>query len=193
MQNNILIGIGVVLFIIIAVQSYFIYDLKKEVNKNQQANNQLITSNNNNFISAKDIFANDNDLFQQIQYMQQEMDKIFNNFNSNFMSIPSFRESFSNIGVAPLSDFKDNGKEYEIKMNIPGGTDNKTIIKVDDNQLSVQADIESSKDDNNGNYFRQERYIQKFFRLFTLPSDADGSKLEKSYKNGILTIKIPKK
>lgn len=194
MKNDILIAIGIVLIIVVAIQSYFIYDLKQGTNKNQQSSHKYIPQNKGNVLSVDELLENDNvNPFQQMQAMQREMDTIFNNFNSTLMAIPKFRDTFSNIQVTPLSDFKDNGKKYEIKMNIPGGNERDIIIKAEGNQLSIEASIEKSKDDNGSNYFRQERYMQKFFRQFTLPNDADTSKLSKEYKNGVLSITIPKK
>jgi len=139
-------------------------------------------------------FAND-PIFQHFQKMQEDMNKIFEEFNTNAfagMKIdPNFAKDFS---FSPDTDLKDKGDEYELKMDIPG-MDNKNIkIDVQDNYLSVTAKNEESKEKKeDGKIIHQERHVGMVQRGMTLPKDADASKYKSDYKNGVLTITIPKK
>jgi HSP20 family protein len=143
---------------------------------------------------SKDPFAND-PIFQHFQKMQEDMNKIFEEFNHNAfadMKIdPSFSKGFS---FSPDTDLKDKGDEYELKMDLPGMDDKSIQIDVQDNYLSVTAKSEESKEQKeDGKIIHQERHVGMIQRGMTLPKDADAHKYKSDYKNGVLTITIPKK
>ncbi len=211
MQNNKIITIiGVILVIVVLIQSYFIYSLKKEVKKNSIEQNKMVALHQKQPIinhtqptipqqqiiiedPFKDFTAKDFDPFKEIEKMHKEMERVFGNFNTYFLNSPTFSNSFKDLRISPLSDFIDKGDKYEIKMNIPGSNDNKIKIDTKDNQINILAEVDKTTENNSSNYFKRERYVQKFQRIFTLPKDADISKMTKEYKNGVLTIEIPKK
>ena len=197
MQNKNLTIIGIVLILVIAVQGYFIYDLKKEVATSNSVQPDLVAMPHGGS-SLDKLFRpfDDKDFkpLKEIQRMQQEMDRVFGGFNSYFMNHPTFKDSFMDFDALPLSDFADKGDSYEIKMNIPGSDDNKIKVTTkNDRLLEISAELEKTKEDNSSNYFKRERYVQKFHRIFTVPDDSNIDKMEQKYKNGVLTIKIPKK
>jgi len=139
-------------------------------------------------------FAND-PIFQHFQKMQEDMNKIFEEFNTNAFSNmkidPNFTKGFS---FSPDTDLKDRGNEYELKMDIPGMENKNIKIDVQDNYLSVTAKNEESKEKKeDGKIIHQERHVGMVQRGMTLPKDADASKYKSDYKNGVLTITIPKK
>lgn len=197
MQNKNLAVIGIIFILVIAVQGYFIYDLKKGFSTSNDALPDLITVSRSSSSSDKLIRPfEDRDFkpLKEMQKMQQEMDRVFGEFNSYFMNHPTFKDSFMEFDALPLSDFADKGDSYEIKMNLPG-SDNKNI-KINtknNNLLEISAEIVETKEDNSSNYFKRERYIQKFHRIFSVPEDSNMNKMKQEYKSGVLTISIPKK
>jgi len=146
---------------------------------------------------TKDPFAND-PVFQEFQKLQQDMNKIFENFHKQFfsdMSIPQIPVDIgSGFSISVKTDVVDKGDHYEIKADLPG-VDQKAIkVKVKDNILSIEAKTQSSKEDKKGGkIIKQERFIGSFYRAMSLPSDANTDKMTTDYKNGVLTINIPKK
>jgi len=138
-------------------------------------------------------FEND-PMFKHFQKMQEDMNKIFEEFNHNaFSNInidPNFSKGFS---FSPDTDLKDKGDEYELKMDIPGMDDKSIKIEVKENYLSVTAKNEESKEEKeDGKIIHQERHVGVIQRGMTLPKDADAQKYKSDYKNGVLTITIPK-
>ena len=59
--------------------------------------------------------------------------------------------------------------------------------------LSISAASTREKREKGENYLRQERYVGSYMRMLSLPKDADADHLKSEYKNGVLTITIPKK
>jgi len=139
-------------------------------------------------------FEND-PMFKHFQKMQEDMNKIFEEFNHNaFSNIkidPSFSKGFS---FSPDTDLKDKGDVYELKMDIPGMDDKSIKIDVQDNYLSVTAKNEESKEKKeDGKIIHKERHVGMVQRGMTLPKDADAQKYKSDYTNGVLTVTIPKK
>jgi len=139
-------------------------------------------------------FVND-PIFQHFQKLQEDMNKIFEEFNKNaFKGIsidPNFEKNFS---FKPDTDLKDKGDSYELKMDLAGMDDKSIKIDVQGNYLSVTAKSEESKEKKEGGkIIHQERHVGMVQRGMTLPKDADVEHYKSDYKNGVLTITVPKK
>ncbi len=121
--------------------------------------------------------------------LQKDMDSMFVNFHQKHFGDES---SFAQMDTSAKSDFKDDGKEYVIKMDLPGFDDSNIDVKTKDHTLSVQAKNDTSTEKKDEHFYEKERYTGSIYRSFPLPKDADTSKLKTNYKNGVLTIDIPK-
>jgi HSP20 family protein len=142
-------------------------------------------------------FAND-PVFKEFQKLQEDMNKIFNSFHQRFfsnMEIPTIGD-FNNgaFSMSVRTDVVDRGDRYEIKANLPG-VDKKSIkVEVKNNILSIRAETKKEKEEKKGDkLIRQERFVGSFYRAMSLPDDADSDHLKTEYKDGVLTIIIPKK
>ena len=185
-----------VLVVVVLVQSYLIFDLKNSLNpatstKKEQSVLSKNTNNTNKFFN--NFNAQNPDPFDQIKKMQEQMQKSFGSFNSMFADDPFFNDAFSSMGVSPLSDMKESKDSYIIELNIPGSTKQDIKIETKGDVLRVEASSSNSSDTNSSNYIYKERFSSKFVRSFTLPKDADMSKITDIYKDGVLKITILKK
>ena len=61
-----------------------------------------------------------------------------------------------------------------------------------DNVLTISGERKSEKEEKGKKYHRVERTYGSFMRSFTLPEDADGSKVAAEYKDGMLNVRLPK-
>ncbi|HRR76898.1 MAG TPA: Hsp20/alpha crystallin family protein [Ruminococcus sp.] len=101
-------------------------------------------------------------------------------------------------GAMPMNscrtDIKDEGDKYVMESELPGFE--KEDIKLDLNGsclvISAEHKTENSEKDDKGNYIRRERSYGSYKRSFDIP-DVDVEKINAEYKNGILTIDLPKK
>ena len=95
---------------------------------------------------------------------------------------------------APSVDIEENEDKYVIKADLPG-VDKKDIdVKLENGVLSIRGEKriekESGKDTK---HHRRERFHGTFSRSFTLPDAVDADAVDASYRDGVLSLHIPKK
>jgi len=93
---------------------------------------------------------------------------------------------------SPLVDISEDEKEYVIKAEIPEIKKEDVKLMVQDNVLTISGERKSEKEEKGKKYHRVERTYGSFLRSFTLPEDADGSKVAAEYKDGMLNVRLPK-
>jgi HSP20 family protein len=93
---------------------------------------------------------------------------------------------------SPLVDIEESEKEYLIKAEVPEIKKEDMKIAVQDDVLSISGERKSEKEDKGKKYHRVERCYGSFVRSFTLPEDADGTKVTAEYKGGVLYLHLPK-
>ena len=102
-------------------------------------------------------------------------------------------EDFSGTWSPPVDIF-DNDGEIVLKAELPGLEKEDIDISVEDNLLTVRGERKREKEvtDNDKGVFRSERAFGSFSRSFTLPTTVAMDKINASYKNGVLTLSLPK-
>jgi HSP20 family protein len=111
----------------------------------------------------------------------------------NVWGIPSLFSNTARRNV-PAVNVKENDKEFDIEMAIPGIPKDKIHIDVEQNVLIVKGEntTESNNNEENGRYTRKEFSQTSFERRFTLPESVDVDKIKAKCNDGILDIQIPK-
>ena len=92
----------------------------------------------------------------------------------------------------PVVDINEDDKGYRIDVELPGLTEKEIEVKVENNVLMVSSKKEEAKEEKKSDYIRKERRSYSFCRSFTLPKNISSEKIEASFKNGLLTISMPK-
>jgi HSP20 family protein len=107
---------------------------------------------------------------------RQEFDDLWDRFwsDSNLMS----------SGV----DMDDNDKEYVVRAELPGFSPAEIDVKVSGNVLTLSAEHNEEKSEENGRYRRSG----SFHRSFTLPQGVLTEKIDADYHNGVLELHLPK-
>lgn len=126
-------------------------------------------------------------------------DSLFNNSMDDVFGL-----GYRNAAV-PKVDVKESGNTYSLEMDLPGRSEKDVNIEIDRNTLTIsskQEEIKDEKDSKASNndkdahkskYLIKERHISSFSRSFTLPEDVDAENVKAAFKNGILTITMPRK
>lgn len=106
-----------------------------------------------------------------------------------------FNESLARTGgstFSPKVDVIETEKAYEVHVAVPGVTKEDFKVEVNDNFLTVSGERKFTNEKKEKNYHSIETQYGSFSRSFTLPDNADGSKINAKYNNGILELTIPK-
>jgi HSP20 family protein len=129
------------------------------------------------------------DPFKELEEMEKRL--------STWLRHPAVRrdsdkEALTVAEWSPLVDISEDEKEYLIKAEIPEMKKEDIKISVEDNVLSISGERKYEKEEKGKKYHRVERAYGRFLRSFTLPDDADGSKVGAEYKDGVLKVHLPK-
>ena len=121
-------------------------------------------------------------------------DKVFDK-----MLETNFPEDIDQVGVTPYSNSaypKVNVYEYNDKVGIvaeiPGLSKKQIKVDVEDNILTISGDKHSVWDDAKAKVLRRELKQSSFKRSFTLGELLDGDDISANFKDGVLSIEIPK-
>jgi HSP20 family protein len=89
-------------------------------------------------------------------------------------------------------NIKERDTDFELEFLVPGFSKKDIEITVEDNSLTVKGELESNELAENERYTRKEHVLNSFTRKFDLPESIDGDKISAEFKNGVLTVLVPK-
>ena len=93
---------------------------------------------------------------------------------------------------APDSDASATEDSYEINIELPGVAIDDIDVSVHNQVLSVKGEKSSERKEEGRSYYFSERCYGAFQRSFRLPPDADAGKVTADFKDGVLTLSVPK-
>jgi HSP20 family protein len=93
---------------------------------------------------------------------------------------------------SPVVDIYDKGGEVVIHAELPGMKKEDIDIRVENNVLTIRGKKERKEEVKEDGYFRSERAYGSFSRSFSLPTSVDVKKIAAEYKDGVLTLNLPK-
>src|SRR5205809_4271747 len=117
----------------------------------------------------------------------QEMEDLHHRLNSLFR-LPGWRsadgkqETLTVAEWSPLVDISEDDKEYLIKVELPEINKDGVKVTVENGVLTINGERKFEKEANGKRYHRVERAYGSFVRSFTLPDDADESKVNAQFK-----------
>lgn len=92
----------------------------------------------------------------------------------------------------PTVDISEMESGYEIRAELPGVSEGDVNVSVTDNVLTVKGEKRQEEETDGKNYHRVERHYGSFQRSFTLPRHIETDAIKAEFKNGVLTLGIPK-
>lgn len=93
----------------------------------------------------------------------------------------------------PSVNIKENEKDFEIELAVPGRKKEDFNIEIDNNVLAISSEVKTEKEESERNYTRREFGFSSFKRAFTLPETIDEDKIKADYIDGILKFSLPKR
>jgi HSP20 family protein len=94
---------------------------------------------------------------------------------------------------APAVDIYETPNELVVKADLPDVNEKDIDIRVENNLLTIRGERKFEKSVSEDNYLRVERTYGAFSRSFSLPNTVNSEAIAAEYKNGVLTVNLPKR
>ena len=114
---------------------------------------------------------------------------------SSFFGKPTGNNGDGRFALAdwtPLVDVIENDKEYVIKAELPEVKKEDVKVRIENGMLTISGERNFEKEEEGKKYHRVERSYGSFERSFTIPDACKADEMEAKYKEGMLTLHIPK-
>src|SRR4030095_16058707 len=132
--------------------------------------------------------------WNQLREMEEATQNRFNRFLGGFPNRIGSGETHSSLTVAdwsPEVDISQDDREYLLKADLPEMKKDDVRVTVEDGVRSLSGERKSEKEDHKRRFHRIERAVGNFRRSFTLPEDADSTKVTAEFRDGVLKIHLP--
>lgn len=104
-----------------------------------------------------------------------------------------FDTRWGKMATIPAVNIIDTMDEYKLWFAVPGLKKEDFVIDVDGNILTISCEKEENIEEKELKFTRKEFSYTSFSRSFTLPEEVNREKIEALYKDGVLTLVLPKK
>lgn len=129
---------------------------------------------------------------EQFSNMQQEMDRFFSPLVNRVQSGVGEVENFVRRFV-PSVNISEDEKQITVKAELPGLEAKDVEVSFANDQLTIQGEKKFEKKSDKEDVHLMESAYGAFKRVIALPDTVDFGKVEANFKNGILTVTMPKK
>ena len=194
-NKKVLTGLLIILFIVSTIQGVFLVKMYRSAHQGL-SEDEIVQTFNKDFSPKGDFLKPFNQQpwnpVTEFQNMRRQMNRMLDDSYNRFRLSPLWDNGSKDIFLPP-TDILDKKGDYVIKMNIPGSDRTKIETNVKGDILTVKAKTESYKKSGKGEkYLRMERDTGIFERSISLPGPVRGAAMKTEYKNGVLTIILPK-
>ena len=128
-----------------------------------------------------------------------DVERMFEDWFEDFWSRPFprlWRPDFSRLRAisleAPALDVYEQKDDLIVKAEIPGLTKDEIDISLEGNTLTIKGEKKKEEEVKEEDYYRCERTYGAFSRSVELPMEVQADKVNASFKNGVLEIRLPK-
>ena len=98
----------------------------------------------------------------------------------------------SYAATTPRVDVQEKADAYHLEAELPGLTEKDFTVNVEHNLLTISSQQEHSEEREENGYVIRERRSGAFRRSFALPEDVDADQISATFKDGLLTLTVPK-
>jgi HSP20 family protein len=123
--------------------------------------------------------------------LQQAMNSLFDNFWQDFGSFPA-TPTFAAGMFNPNMDVSEREGHYVITAELPGLSEKDLDISLHNGVLTLRGEKKEEHDERSKGRYLMERTYGAFHRSVTLPGDAVEDGIDATFKNGVLTVQVPR-
>ena len=125
--------------------------------------------------------------FRGLSTLQDQFNRLF---NESFRNHP---EESALTTWAPAVDIYETPNELVVKADLPDVNEKDIDVRVENNLLTIRGERKFEKSVSEENFLRVERTYGAFSRSFSLPNTVNAEAIGAQYKNGVLTVTLPKR
>ena len=111
----------------------------------------------------------------------------------NRMFADFYGETFGQGWVPPVDIFETDEHEVVLKAELPDMKREDIHVTFENGVLTLRGERKLDHEARRESYHRTERFHGSFSRSFTLPNTVDVTRINATYKDGVLTIRIPQR
>lgn len=139
--------------------------------------------------------------FHPFETLRREINRLFDDFDRDLWPLPFRRSSFYveplwrrdwPWAMTPAVDISETAAAYEITAELPGLDEKNIEVKLSNGNLTIKGEKQEEKEEEEKDYYLHERRFGSFERCFRVPDGVDLDKIEAKFKNGVLTVTLPK-
>lgn len=161
----------------VGAQTYYTHELAQRINDRQDSDPSL---------EPPASIRGQWDPWSDMRRMQAQIDHVFGRY-FDALQIPA-------PGDTAKVTLKQQGDDYVVKAAIPGAKEGDIKVNLDGRLLSISSEAQSTEKQTaqNGAVTSEETYSSAFEQAFTLPGPVNASGMKSDFKDGVLTVTIPK-
>jgi len=125
--------------------------------------------------------------FGRLSSLRDELDRLFESPGAEFA-----RASQLWSGWTPALDVHEDKDNFVVHAELPGMKREEIEVSLHDGALSISGERKAEKKFEEAEVYRTERFFGKFQRTVTLPEAVAADRVKAQYKDGILTVTLPK-
>jgi len=110
-----------------------------------------------------------------------------NLFDDDFFPVFSQRST-----SMPAVNIREDEKRFILDLAVPGIDKKDLKLEIDEDMVTISSESKSEKEENNDGFKRREFSYSSFCRSFYIPDNVNKDKIAANYKDGILTVELPK-
>lgn len=127
------------------------------------------------------------DPFEQLNALREEINRLFEAPLSAWLESTEFFR-----GYAPPLDLREDKDNLVVTVELPGMKKEDIHVTVQDGVLTISGERKREQTSEEEGVYRAERYYGRFYRTITLPKPVNEDQIKATYKDGVLTITLPK-
>jgi HSP20 family protein len=132
--------------------------------------------------------------WRPFESLRREFDRMFDDFMGGFGRFPLrslAREELPFVSSPPV-DVIEKDDAFQITAELPGLDQKDVEVTCTDSTLTIKGEKKEDKEEKKKDYYVSERRFGSFQRAFRIPETVDAVKIDAAFKNGVLTLTLPK-
>lgn len=129
----------------------------------------------------------------RFEALRRDMDRFFEDFWRGDEPPLALPETWlGGTDLMPRVDETEDEKGFHIRIELPGMDQEDVDVSMTDGMLIITGEKKQEEEEKGKDYYRKERSFGSFRRVLPITGEVDESKIEASFRKGVLTIELPR-